>query len=39
MMFRSRVPYRPEQAVALPQPKIVTPKHDVELSMGFGLSL
>jgi hypothetical protein len=31
--------YKPEQAVALPQPKIVTPKHDVELSMGFGLSL
>ena len=31
--------YKPEQAVALPQSKIVTPKHDVELSMGFGLSL
>ena len=31
--------YKPEQAIALPQPKIVQPKHDVELSMGFGLSL
>ena len=31
--------YKPERAVALPQPKIVTPKHDVELSIGFGLSL
>ncbi len=31
--------HKPEQAVALPQPKIVTPKHDVEFSMGFGLSL
>ncbi len=31
--------YKPEQAVDLHQPKIVTPKHDVELSMGFGLSL
>lgn len=31
--------YKPEQAIALPQPKIVPPKHDVELSMGFGLSL
>jgi ATP-dependent exoDNAse (exonuclease V) alpha subunit len=31
--------YRPEQAVGSPQPEIVTPKHDVELSMGFGLSL
>jgi hypothetical protein len=30
---------RSEQAVALPQPKIVPPKHDVEVSMGFGLSL
>jgi ATP-dependent exoDNAse (exonuclease V) alpha subunit len=30
---------KPEQAIALPQPKIVTPKHDVEVSMGFGLSL
>jgi len=30
--------YKPEQAVALPHPKIVTPKHEVELSMGFGLS-
>jgi len=30
--------YKPEQAIALPQPKIVTPKHDVELGMGFGLS-
>jgi hypothetical protein len=30
---------RPEQTVALPQPKIVTPKHDVELSIEFGLSL
>jgi ATP-dependent exoDNAse (exonuclease V) alpha subunit len=31
--------YKQEQAIALPQPKIVPPKHDVELSMGFGLSL
>jgi ATP-dependent exoDNAse (exonuclease V) alpha subunit len=31
--------YKPEQAVDLHQPKIVTPKHDLELSMGFGLSL
>jgi ATP-dependent exoDNAse (exonuclease V) alpha subunit len=31
--------YKPEQAVNLHQPKIVTPKHDVELSMGFGLGL
>jgi len=31
--------YKPEQAVALPQIKVVTPKHDVEVSMGFGLSL
>jgi ATP-dependent exoDNAse (exonuclease V) alpha subunit len=31
--------YRPEQGVASPQPKIVTPKHDAELSIGFGLSL
>jgi hypothetical protein len=31
--------YKPERAIALPQPKIVTPKHDVELSLGFGLSL
>jgi len=31
--------YKPEQAVALPQPKIVTPKHDVEFEYGFGLSL
>jgi hypothetical protein len=30
---------KPEQAVALPQPKIVPPTHDMELSMGFGLSL
>jgi ATP-dependent exoDNAse (exonuclease V) alpha subunit len=31
--------YKPEQAVALPQPKVVTPKQDLELSIGFGLSL
>jgi len=31
--------YKPEQAVASPQPKIVTPKHDLQLSLGFGLSL
>jgi len=31
--------YKPEHAVVLPQPKIVTPKHEVELIMGFGLSL
>ena len=31
--------YKPEHAFVLPQPKIVTPKHEVELSMGFGLSL
>jgi ATP-dependent exoDNAse (exonuclease V) alpha subunit len=31
--------YKPEQAIALPQPKSITPKHDVELSMGFSLSL
>ena len=31
--------YKPGQAVNLHQPKIVTPKHDVELSMGFGLGL
>jgi ATP-dependent exoDNAse (exonuclease V) alpha subunit len=30
---------RPQQAVALPQPKIATPKHDVDLSVGVGLSL
>ena len=30
---------RPEQAVALPQPKVVPTTHDMELSMGFGLSL
>jgi ATP-dependent exoDNAse (exonuclease V) alpha subunit len=30
---------KPEQTVALPEPKIVTPKHDVEVSMGFGVSL
>jgi hypothetical protein len=30
---------KPEQAIALPEQKIMTPKHDVELSMGFGLSL
>ena len=30
---------RPEQAVALPQSKIVPPTHDVELGIGFGLSL
>ncbi len=31
--------YKPEQAITLPQQQIVTPKHDVELSMGLGLSL
>jgi hypothetical protein len=31
--------YKPDQAIALPQTKIAPPKHDVELSMGFGLSL
>jgi hypothetical protein len=31
--------YKPEQAVALSEPKVVTPKHDVEVSMGYGLSL
>jgi ATP-dependent exoDNAse (exonuclease V) alpha subunit len=31
--------YKPEHAFVLPQPKIVTPKHEAELSMGFGLSL
>jgi conjugative relaxase-like TrwC/TraI family protein len=31
--------YKPEQAIALPQQKIVPPKHDVEVSMGFGLGL
>jgi ATP-dependent exoDNAse (exonuclease V) alpha subunit len=30
---------KPEQAIALPEQKIMTPKHDVELSMGLGLSL
>ena len=30
---------KPEQTIALPEPKIVTPKHDVEVSMGYGLSL
>jgi hypothetical protein len=31
--------FKPEQSTALPEPKIVLPKHDVELSMGFGLGL
>jgi conjugative relaxase-like TrwC/TraI family protein len=31
--------YKQEQVIALPQPEIVQPKHDVELSMVFGLSL
>jgi len=31
--------YKPEQAVALAEPKVVTPKHEVEVSMGYGLSL
>jgi conjugative relaxase-like TrwC/TraI family protein len=31
--------YKLIQATALSQSKIVTPKHDVELNMGFGLSL
>jgi ATP-dependent exoDNAse (exonuclease V) alpha subunit len=31
--------YKPEQAVALSELMVVTPKHDVEMSMGFGLSL
>jgi ATP-dependent exoDNAse (exonuclease V) alpha subunit len=31
--------YKSELVMAIPQPKIVPPKHDVELSMGLGLSL
>jgi ATP-dependent exoDNAse (exonuclease V) alpha subunit len=31
--------FKLEQAITIPQPKIAPPKHDVELSMGFGLSL
>ena len=31
--------YMPEQAVALSEPKVVTPKRDIEVSMGYGLSL
>jgi ATP-dependent exoDNAse (exonuclease V) alpha subunit len=31
--------YKPEQAVALSEPKVMTPKHEVEVSMGYGLSL
>ena len=31
--------YKPEQTIALSEPKVVTPKHDVEVSMGYGLSL
>jgi hypothetical protein len=30
---------KPEQAIALPEPKIAPRKRDADLSMGFGLSL
>jgi ATP-dependent exoDNAse (exonuclease V) alpha subunit len=31
--------YKPERVVAVSEPKVVTPKHDVEVSIGYGLNL